>query len=181
MVYYFVFDLETGGLDETKNPICQIAMIILDSNLVKLETFCSYVNNYDNLKYTSEAMRINNITKEQVKSGISARALKKKIIELSSKYIDIFEKPILVGHNIDMFDIKFLKYLFLRKDNNDIYDFFQTKTYDTLKLSRERWKNSPNDLQSVCNRLYIILENAHDALGDTVATVKVFRYLTLIN
>ena len=47
---YIVFDTETGGLDETKNPITQYAAVVLDGcTLKEIDRWETFVKPYGDL------------------------------------------------------------------------------------------------------------------------------------
>ena len=47
---YIVFDVETGGLDETKNPMTQYAAVILDGcTLKEIDRFETFLKPYGGL------------------------------------------------------------------------------------------------------------------------------------
>lgn len=56
---YAVFDCETGGLDETKNPITQYACIILDGQTLKeVDRWETYVKPYGDLEIENKRWNI---------------------------------------------------------------------------------------------------------------------------
>ena len=85
--YYIVMDCETGGLEYTKNPITEIAAVILDYKMNKIEEFSSYIKPYDNLQYEQKALDYTNITMEMINSGETVDKIIGILKQLSTNYI----------------------------------------------------------------------------------------------
>jgi len=177
---FAVFDLETGGLSATKNPICEIAIVIVDSNLEIIEKYSEIIAPYDDsLKYEPKALEVNGLTMNQIENGKNSKEVVEEVISLFGEYTHgkgyQKKKPILVGHNIDKFDIPFIVEFF-GKHRKDLSNFIEPNfTIDTMWWSRMKWIESVNyKLGTVCSNLGIKLENAHRALPDTVKTAEMF-------
>ena len=71
---YIVFDCETGGLDETKNPITQYAAVILDGKTLKeKDRFETFIKPYNDLVIEKQALEHTMVTMSDVNSGISVK------------------------------------------------------------------------------------------------------------
>jgi DNA polymerase III epsilon subunit-like protein len=81
------------------------------------------------------------------------------------------------GHNIDSFDIPFLRALYKAHDKFCTLDYMET--FDTLKLSKwlfalwyPEYPLENNKLETLCKAYGIPLDNAHDALADIQANAR---------
>jgi DNA polymerase III alpha subunit (gram-positive type) len=186
---FIVFDLETGGLDYTKNPILEIAMIpVLKSKGVYSIRedlgFSCFIKNRFNLEITQGALDANKIKLEQVENGKSHKYVFEQIENVLSKLEKDKIKPILVGHNIDNFDIDFLKKLFIDNKKN-MYEYFNKTTFDTLTFSRIIFENNEmlenNKLETVTKFCGIKSNTYHRAFEDTKVNAQLFiKMLNLI-
>lgn len=192
-IAYIVFDLETGGLNYEKNAIVEVAFIPVvpdkKGNLVILEklSFDCLVKPYSKkLNIEQQALNVNNLKMEDIEAnGLKAKDIIEAIIELSEtikqEYYnkarkDRNMKPILVGHNIDNFDIDFLK-KFFELNGKNLYDYFNKSTIDTYTQARFIFKNAKVDnykLETLCNYVGIRIDQAHRAFDDTKANALLF-------
>lgn len=178
---YIVFDCETGGLNCTENPILEIALVTLDTNLKEIDRYETYVKPYDGLKVTKEALQANGIKlRDAEEQGISKKELIKNITTYFKKakpgnHASL--KPVVVGHNIP-FDIGFMDELF--KDEKTPFSELRADIYiDTQADSKRAWpKASSLQLGECCEAAGIELVNAHRAMPDVLATADLLRYFT---
>ena len=185
-----LIDFETGGLDPSKNPITEVALVSFCAHSFKeIDRYKTYVQEYGDLEYTDKALEYTGITMDDVASG-------KPLGEVVGNLISHFEKantagkraytkkPFLVGHNL-LFDISFLVDIF-KREKKDLSRYLDGKTIggvfipsfvDTMWLSRLKWANSevPNHtLTATCAELGVDLFNAHSALDDVLANKEAF-------
>jgi DNA polymerase III epsilon subunit-like protein len=112
---YIALDLETTGLDNKKDKIIEIALVLFDSQTYAIkETFTSFVNPLVLIPELNE--NITGITNDDVKNAPVFSELKEKIESF------IGERPV-IGHNV-FFDINFLKENNISLKNNRIIDTF---------------------------------------------------------
>jgi len=101
-VNFIVFDLETGGFSEHKNPICEIAMIAIDGETLKergrYEAIIAPYN--DTLIYEPSALKVNGLTMKKIEGGRQAKDVIKDITDFAKEHKSGSKKPVLVGHNI---------------------------------------------------------------------------------
>lgn len=161
---FVVFDLETTGLFFTQHEIIEIGAVkIVDGKIT--ETFSTLIKPEN--KISDEITSITGITNDMVKDA----PLFQNVL---TDFYKFCEDCILVGYNILEFDIKFLNF-----HANKYGVDFNHQIEDALILARKyclgmkRYK-----LKDVCNNLNIVLENAHRALFDTIATAEVFIKLS---
>ena len=161
---YVSFDLETTGLFFTQHEIIEIGAVKIENGKIT-ETFSTLIKPEG--KISEEITKITGITNEMVKDAPSFQ-------NVLGDFYKFCEGCVLVGYNILEFDIKFLNY-----HANKFGVDFDHKIEDALILARKfclglkRYK-----LKDVCNHLEIVLENAHRALFDTIATAEVFIKLS---
>ena len=191
-ITFVVFDIETGGLDENRHPIIELAFVTIQPDkknklVIKQDlTFDCLIKPYsDVLKIEDQALKVNGITFEEIeKFGVESKDVIEGLIELSQSLSveSVREKrrrnkPILVGHNIDEFDILFLKKFFKYHDK-DLNDYFSYTTVDTYTLSRLIFRTDDKidnlKLGTTCNYFGIRIKNAHRALDDALANAELF-------
>lgn len=180
--HYIVFDTETGGFDPTENPIIEIAMIALDgTSLKEIERYETLIKPYDDLIVTKEALKANGLNMSDVhENGLIKTAAYKEITQFIKKLnpkSNKFNKPILVGHNVQ-FDIDMMEMFFYLNKESNLYDFVNRQTICTMVEAKRMGIEDSLSLSSLCEKLGIVLNNAHKAMPDTLATAEAFRKLT---
>ena len=159
---YAIIDVETTGLKAGQEKITEIAVVIHDGKQV-LDTFSSLVNPEKNIPY-----RITQLTgiNDQMVMGAP------KFYEIAKQLVELTDDTIMVGHNVS-FDYRFIQAEFKSLG----YDF-KRQTLDTVKLSRKLIPGQPSySLGKLCQSININIENRHRALGDALATTKLFELL----
>ena len=186
---FIVYDLETGGLDENKNPILELAFIVVlkddkgDLYIDEGYSFESLVLPYNkDLIITSEALKVNKITmKELNEDGNDVENIKEVILdlvkELNPKNNERY-RPILVGHNIQGFDNKFLEKFFENIGLPPLYNLFDKGCIDTYKIAKFLFEGknllSSLNLKSMCQYFGIEIKNHHRAYDDAMANAILF-------
>ncbi len=192
---YFVFDTETGGFSHKKNPVCEIAAILINGEtLEEIIRYETAIKPYDEkLEYTAGAEAIHELTKEILEEhGEEIETVVeelKAILEFANENKKKSGKVVLVGHSVN-FDVRFLSAMFTHcKDElikyvdtftNDKGETVPT-TLDTIKLSHMAWgnENMTFNLNNCCEKAEIVLTNAHSAMDDTEATTELFKKHTI--
>lgn len=186
---FVILDCETGGFEADKNPITQIAFLILDGEtLEEKKRFETFIKPYDNLVITKEALNSTMVKMSDINAGIDADKLAPVLVDIftkentnrAGKFKDM-GRPLIVGHNI-AFDKKFLRYFFSRI-KVDLNTLFQDEGVDTMFLSKSAWFHPGyNDelgdginLTTCCKRMGIKLKDAHGAMADVLATAELFK------
>jgi DNA polymerase III alpha subunit (gram-positive type) len=180
---YIVYDCETGGLDETKNPITQYACVVLDySTLKEIDRFETFVRPYNNLIIEKDALLHTMVTMSDVRSGISVENFVDVLFEFNklhqakSRTKDM-ARLVPVGHNI-VFDNRFLNYAcdFCGKKYHElVYENY----IDTFPLSKMMWGIKGDEklnLTACSERAKIKLTDAHGAMNDVESTADLFRF-----
>lgn len=182
---FFICDTETGGLDPKKHPITQICIHIVDPiKFSLLHSYDTFVKPYNNLEISPKALQVSQVTMSQINKGVDANTLMKGMIntfKIANKTGKA--KPIFVGHN-SPFDLGFLEYFF-KYMNQDLYKYLNKTWFDTLSLcklfegdSLKANENVKFNLTACCDRMGIVLHNAHGASADVEATKLLFKKLT---
>lgn len=157
---YLVIDIENPNTKA--NSICSIAFVqIKDGKKINEEyTLINPESSFDNIN-----MRINKITPDMVKDSIT-------FDQYWSKYKNVFESSIIVGHSIK-YDLSVISKA-LANYEIDVPVF---KCICTKKLSEKYLKIEKSKLNNVCDYLNISLENHHNAMCDVKACSDIFEYI----
>lgn len=155
-IYY---DTETTGIKSDKDRIIEIAAYDPEQN----RSFEELVN--PGIPIPAEATAIHNITNEMVADSPD-------FSEIGNRFIDFCEGDVvLIAHNNDNFDLKFLKNEFSR---NSI-EMPEWNFLDTLRWARRYRPDLPRHTLQFLREIYgISANNAHRALDDVIVLHKVF-------
>ena len=180
---YIVYDCETGGLDETKNPITQYACVVLDFKTLKeIDRFETFVKPYNNLTIEKQALDHTMVSMSDIKQGISVENFVDVLFEFNKlhqakgKFKDA-NRLVPVGHNIP-FDNRFLTYACNLFDKNYfelVYDNF----IDTFPIAKMTWGilgTEKLNLTACTERAKLKLTDAHGAMNDVEATADLLRW-----
>ena len=163
-----VFDLETTGLDRTKDQIIQFSAIKINTETNEiLKTLDLYIQPVGNYSISIAAYTKHHITPDFLKD-------KPHLSEVANDIISFFGDDDVLTYNGNGFDIPFLK-AELNKYGYDI-DFTKRKCYDAfLEEKRRNGINLENTYKRYKGKTMIEsgLE-AHNALSDIKATYAVF-------
>ena len=187
------YDIETSGLVPNKHDIIQIAAIafsIESGNWHELEEFEIKLE-FDLEKADPEALENNCYNKEVwEKEAMTQKRAIRVFSDFLGKHSDVkrvgkksgkaFFCCRTAGHNIKNFDDPFVRAFFKRMDIFCPMDFMEA--YDTIQLAL--WKfglrmtgSAPKNyqLRTLCNKLGVPLENAHEALSDIRANSELAK------
>jgi DNA polymerase-3 subunit epsilon len=158
---FVMLDLETTGLDISKDRIIEIALIKRHPDGSETE-YCKRVN--PTIPITPESAEITGITNEMVSQEPT-------FTELADEIIAFIGDADLGGYNSNKFDIPVLAEEFLRAEKT--FDFSTRKCIDVQNIFH---KMEQRTLAAAylfyCNGN---MENAHNALYDTRVTLDVFK------
>jgi len=156
-----VFDLETTGLNISKDRIVQIAILKIHPS-GKKEELNLLINPEMNISDSNSA--IHGVTNEMVKDAPTFK-------DAGSEIVAFIGTSDLAGYNSNKFDIPVLAEEFLRVDIE-----FDLSTKDCVDIQNIFHKMEQRTLVAAykfyCSKE---LTNAHDAMADTVATWEVFE------
>lgn len=177
-----VFDVETGGLDCDKAPLCEIALVAVDVQTGDIiNTFQSYVKPYMPVSdYNPHALQANGLTVSYITDNGRDRidVMKDVLAFIKSHSVKVPRrtiKPMLVAHNAD-FDMGFLGVSLYEALEANVYDFIDPIVICTMRLMQMGYpmegQIDNHKLGTCCAFFGIPLEDAHSALPDTIATAK---------
>jgi DNA polymerase III epsilon subunit-like protein len=187
----FFFDTETSGLDPTRHTILQIAWVIeIDGEIVNQE--CHDLKADDGADLNLKALEINNFTLDRISRGREWRAVFEEMRVAVKKAVGGGRELTPCGHNVK-FDVDMLYGMVKNSPEKWWLNFGPANGHICLKkplctLAMAHYLDYRGDLSlpdykltSLCRHFGIQLPNAHDALGDILATRQLFHTLdTLI-
>ena len=158
---FVVFDVETTGLDAESCEIIEIGASKIENGKIsqKFQTLVKPTESISQL--ITDLTGINNKMVEDAPS----------IEDVIYDFYRFAENSILVGYNVS-FDMKFIQNAGKNYGIN-----FSNEVEDAMVLAREKVRLSNYKLKTVVKELNIVLENAHRAYNDALATAKVFLKL----
>jgi|GEM_PF-1650416 len=154
-----VFDFETTGLSATDCKIVEIGAVKVHNGKIT-ETFETFVDPEEHID--DDSTKVHGITDEMVAGSPNyARALQ--------DFYKFTRNATLVAYNIS-FDFSFLD-LYGKKAGYN----FDNPQIDALRLASINVKGVKNyKLKTIAEKLGVVLDNAHRAIYDTIATAEVF-------
>ena len=159
---YTVFDLETTGF--SKNcEIIEIAAIKVRNDEI-VDTFESFVKPTIEIPY--HITKLTGITNVMVQDAPG-------IDVVLNDFLQFIENDVLIGHNIDNFDMPIL----LDKAINCYGLIIENNTVDTLTLARQCLNLVHNRLSDICEYYNVSNNDAHRALSDVMATFECFKHM----
>lgn len=171
---FVAFDVETTGIDHSKDAITELAAIkVVDGKIVEEKEFLfqELVHPYKK-SIPKNVEMLTGITNEMVKDS-------KRIWEVFPEFVEFIGDNILLGYNCMTFDSKFL--VRAGRISNLIID---NEYFDVLHMAR-KYKNildSENmTLVQVGKALGIENPQAHRALADAITTAKVYLKILELN
>ena len=184
------FDLETTGIKYWRNGVHQISgEIVIDG--VTTESFNFNVCPHPQCEIEEEALRICNVSKEQIQAYPPMREVYVKFVNMLSKYVDKFDKKdkfFLVGYNNASFDNHFLKAFFVQNGDNYFYSWFWVNSIDVMVLStqhlmRKRHEMTDFKQETVARALGIQIDSAklHDASYDIQLTKEIYNRISSLS
>jgi len=172
-------DTETGGMDPGRHSLLSLAMVVwVDREIIdSLEILI----NDGVLAATKEALSVNKIDLEKHKlAALSPPEAMDQLLHFIGKHFPGKEKITLAGHNVH-FDIAFLK-PFFSANNKDFSEFFSHRVIDTSSILHYLYLSGKIKQKAISSdeafALFDIqVEGRHTALGDAIATAKLFTKL----
>ena len=172
-------DTETGGLNPNKHSLLSLAMVVWED--MEIIDSQELLINDGKLSVTEEALSINkiNIGKHKKSAIFSSQAIE-MIILFINKHFSNKRKITLAGHNVH-FDVNFLKFFF-SQNNENFSKFFSHRIIDTSSILYYLYlaghlKQRAISSDDAFDLFEIKVEGRHTALGDAVATAKLFTKL----
>lgn len=174
------FDVETTGLDAKVNDLITISMRVEIDGEIK-DKLDLKIQPYNYEAITDEALKVNKITREELKTFMEPKEAHKLIVAFFSKYVDKFKKNktsadkfIPAGYNV-LFDIQFLSEFFKKSNDNYFGAFVDYHKLDIASIVlfaklHGIIKCEGFKLVEVAKALDVTMDNAHDAGCDIEAT-----------
>lgn len=158
---FVVFDLETTGKYIGYCEIVEIAAIkVIDDEVV--DTFDTLVKPCESIPASATA--VHGITNSMVADSPSIK-------ECLPLFLDFIGDSILVGHNIDTYDLNIIYDYALKLFNHELNNDF----VDTYKLARKCICGIPNHrLTTIAEYYGVDNSNAHRALADCAMTLQCY-------
>ncbi|ANU22661.1 PolC-type DNA polymerase III [Planococcus donghaensis] len=156
---YVVLDFETTGLRPGSDKIIQIGAVKY-MNHEREETMYLMVN--PQCPISNTITRITGITNKDVADS-------PVIEEVAHELIDFIGDLPIIAHNAP-FDMGFLYAL------EDIIPIPEYTVIDTVKLARKAITQTPNHKLTTLTAFLKLEHDAHDALGDCLATAAIYQY-----
>ena len=159
---FVIVDLETTGGAHVENHITEIGMVRYKNGEI--------VDSYETLINPERPIppfiaRLTGITDDMVADAPT-------FLNKADEIAEFIGDAIFVAHNVG-FD-----YNFLKKEFKTIGRDFNQKRLCTVRLSRKIMPGLPSySLGKLCNSLGISIKNRHRALGDAMATAKLFHLI----
>ena len=161
---YVVFDLETTGVSPYNDEVIEISAVKARKGKV-VEEFSELVNPKRTIPFA--ASRVNNITDDMVSDALF-------FDEVLRNFLKFVGEDVLVGHNIQSFDMKFIY-----RDCERYFHQLITNDYvDTLILAKRcfpEWRH--RRLGDLADYYGISTQGAHRALADCRMNQRVFELL----
>jgi len=181
----FYFDVETTGTDSKLHGIHQIAGFIEIAGSIE-EKFNFNVRPKANAVIEEEALKVANVTKEQIQAYSPMREVYNKLLVILGKYVQKFDRQdkfFLVGFNNSSFDNGMFRQWFT--DNGDKYfgSWFWSNCEDAMVLAtgplmEQRHLMPDFKLKTVAKYLGIEVDETklHDALYDIELTKAIYQH-----
>lgn len=164
---YVVFDLETTGVSIIKDQIIEISAVKVKNGKIT-DTFSTLVNPQRPIPYFATA--VNGITDDMVADAPDIR-------EAMTDFLKFAEKNILVGHNIQSFDMKFVYNVVADLFNQEIGNDY----IDTLHMARTCLPElKHHKLVDLATYFQISTVGAHRALNDCMMNQKCYEEMAKI-
>lgn len=178
---YFVFDVETTGLDPTKDEILELGGILVDDSLRILGKGLFRLEPKDWSAASKEALVINKIKPENWKpTHKSPKEALEKMYDFIFSKVDTDESVGIMGYNLS-FDLAFLEAL--HKEADVKFKLARSKKIDVLTLFNY-WvfltgrKVKSRSLSHAIEVFGFQNDNPHSALYDAMATLKLYKVIT---
>jgi DNA polymerase-3 subunit epsilon len=163
---YAVFDCETTGTTPGEDEIVSLALVRLDADGVETARFATLVR--PSRPIPAVATAVHGIGDTDV---IDAP----RFAEITPRLLGLLEEAVFVAHNA-RFDLAMRQDAFARA-GVDCRPAGVACTLDAFRLLEPLAHD--HRLESICERRGIVLEDAHEALADVLATAALLRVLLL--
>jgi DNA polymerase III epsilon subunit family exonuclease len=161
---YAVFDCETTGTSTAEDEIVSLALVRLDPDGVEVARYETLVR--PSRPIPAGATAVHGISDDDVAGA-------PRFAQIASELLGLLAGAVFVAHNAS-FDLGMLRHAFARAG----LDYRPDGVACTLEAFRLLEPLADNHrLKSICERRGIELHDAHEAIGDVLATVALLRVL----
>ena len=162
-----ILDTETTGLDFEKDRIIEIACLELIDDVFSGEKFHNFYSP-ENIIISKQSEEIHGLSNDFLKKYNSFES------EIQ-KFIEFIGNSQLIIHNAQ-FDLSMINNALMRTGKRKISS---EQTLCTLELSKKKFPGSKNNLNALCRRFGISLEERekHSAITDCFLLLQVFQEL----
>jgi DNA polymerase-3 subunit alpha len=176
-INYMWLDGETTGLDPIKNDIVQLACIPVIAGVEQEETFNQFCQPVNWNAIDEGAVAIHGITEAQMRTFQTPGTMVHHLIQFAKSFNCKF---IIAGFNVG-FDKDFLAATFKKVGREkEFFEVFASDIRDTYKRAKKLKAQLPTQnlkLGTLCKHFNIEID-AHDALSDISATIKLDKVLS---
>lgn len=159
---FVIIDIETTGNNPKYSNITELAVYQHNGQKV-VNHFTTLINPEIDIPYY--ITRLTGINNEMVEKA-------PKFYEIAKTLLELLKGNIFVAHNVS-FDYQFIKTEYARLGYN-----FNSKTLCTVKMAKQLLPGHQSySLGKLCSDLGIEINGRHRAVGDALATVKLFEIL----
>ena len=156
-----ILDIETTGFEPENSEILELYILKVADNEIIDEFYSLFKPNQK-----IENSNIHGISDEKVEKAPTFQ-------EMDNEITNFVEDTILVGHNINYFDLKFLNY-YLQKP-------LKNKTIDTVQLSRKKLNEKVKNHKLITIAEYFdVSKPTHSAKDDVITTFEIYKKLSSI-
>ena len=183
----FFYDLETTGVKFWKNGIHQISGAIQIDGEIK-QRFNFKVRPHTKAVIEPEALKIGNVTAEQIQEYPSMEEVFEVMTTMILRYVDKFDKTDkfhLVGYNNAPFDNQFLRAFFTQNGDKYFGSYFWSDSIDCMVLASNMLRDVRSEMinfkqGTVAQHLGIEVEEEklHDAEYDIDICMEIFNIVS---
>ena len=162
-------DVETTGFSPEAERIIEVGVVVLDDTGAEVGSFCTLLNPGCDPGPT----HIHGITPAMIEGSPTFGSI-------HSFLADLLSGRVVVGHNIDGFDLDFLR-AECRRVGGEALDPGPVTTIDTLSLAQAHLGLAGRaKLVDCCSHFGLSWDDHHSALGDARVTAALFRSMWAI-
>jgi DNA polymerase-3 subunit epsilon len=161
---FAVVDLETTGFAPQSERVVEVAVVLLDPDGREVDAFCTLIDPERGPGPT----HVHGITAEMLRGAPT-------FAEVHSYLAGLLSGRVVVGHNVDRFDLAFLLAECERLGGDDLMPA-GVVTLDTLQVA-QAYLDPPGKARLVdcCDRYRLTWDDHHSALGDARVTAALLR------
>lgn len=160
---FVCIDIETTGFRTKSDEIIEIAAVRVE-NFETVDRFNTFINPH--IPIPLHIQKLTKITDNDVKNAPD-------IADVFDDFMSFIDGAVLVGHNIQNFDLPMLN-----RYAADLGCSIENDVIDTCTLSRQLLPAfHSHSLETLCNSFDIINNGAHRAINDVEANIEVYKKL----